>query len=112
MFLVQARKKLFSAAFRVDKSISTFFRRPPRILGHYYNVGLPLDVDDSLFRRENFCVDNLRYALDLAGWNIDCKIRPASWIRMRHTIGKVTEEILELSLGGMQENLVYKVSSF
>jgi hypothetical protein len=28
---------------------------------------------------------------------------------MRHTVGKVTEEILELSLGGAQDNLIYKV---
>jgi hypothetical protein len=28
---------------------------------------------------------------------------------MRHTVGKITEEILELSLGGAQDNLVYKV---
>ncbi|KZM24369.1 uncharacterized protein EKO05_0007134 [Ascochyta rabiei] len=109
IFLVQARKKLFSAAFRVDKSISTFFGRPPRIPGHYCDIGLPLDVDDHLFHQENFCVDHLRSVLDMAGWNIDCKIRPASWIRMRHTLGKVTEEILELSLGGAQDNLVCKV---
>ncbi|KAJ4312539.1 hypothetical protein N0V94_007396 [Neodidymelliopsis sp. IMI 364377] len=109
VFLVQARKKLFSAAFRVDKSISTFFGRPPRIPGHYCDVGLPLDIDDNLFHQENFCVDHLRSVLNMAGWNIDCKIRPASWIRMRHTVGEVTEEILELSLGGAQDNLVYKV---
>ena len=47
--------------------------------------------------------------VNMAGWNIDCKISPASWIRMRHIISKVTEEILELSLGGVQDNLVYKV---
>lgn len=108
-FLVQARKKLFSAAFRMDKTISTFFGRPPRIPGHYCDVGLPLDVDDSIFHREDFCVDQLHSGLNKAGWNIDCKIRPASWIRMRHTVAKVTEEILELSLGGAQADLAYKV---
>jgi hypothetical protein len=109
MFLVQARKKLFSAAFRVDKNMSTFFGRPPRIPGHYCDVGLPLDVDDNLFHQENFCVDHLRSVLNMAGWNIDCKIHPASWIRMRHIVGKVSEEVLELSLGGAQDDLVYKV---
>jgi hypothetical protein len=109
MFLIQARKKLFSAAFRVDKSISTFFGRPPRIPGHYCDVGLPLDVDDSLFRQESFCGGRLSSVLNMAGWNVDCKIRPASWIRMRHIVSKVTEEILELSLSGAQDNLVYKV---
>ena len=108
-FLVQARKKLFSAAFRVDKSISTFFGRPPRIPGHYCDIGLPLDVDDKLFHQEGFCVDHLSSVLDTAGWNTDCKIRPASWIRIRHNISKVTEEILQLSLGVTQDNLVYKV---
>lgn len=107
-FLVQARKKLFSAAFRIDKSISAFFGRPPRIPGHYCDVGLPLDVDDKLFHQENFSVDHLSSVLNSAGWNIDCKIRPASWIRIRHNISKVTEEILELSLGRAQDNLVYK----
>ncbi|KAG9202098.1 hypothetical protein G6514_004766 [Epicoccum nigrum] len=109
VFLIQARKKLFSAAFRVDKSISTFFGRPPRIPGHYCDVGLPLDVDDNIFHQENFCVDHLRSVVNMAGWNIDCEIRPASWIRMRYSVSKVTEEILELSLGGVQDNLDCKV---
>ncbi|GAB7321930.1 hypothetical protein MBLNU13_g03000t2 [Cladosporium sp. NU13] len=108
-FLVQARKKLFSAAFRMDKAISTFFGRPPRIQGHYCDVSLPLDVDDNLFHQEDFNVDQLFSGLNMAGWNIDCKIRPASWIRMRHIVGKVTEEVLELSLGGAQDDLVHKV---
>jgi hypothetical protein len=107
-FLVQARKKLFSAAFRVDKSISAFFGRPPRIPGYYCDVGLPLDVDDNIFHQENFCVDQISSVLNTTGWNIDCKIRPASWIRMRHIVSKVTEEILELSLGGAPHSLVYK----
>ena len=109
MFLVQARKKLFSAAFRVDKSISTFFGRPPRIPGHYCDVGLPLDVDDSIFHHDDFCADQIRTVLNMTGWNIDCKIRPASWIRMRHTVAKVTEEILELSLGDAKESLAFTV---
>lgn len=97
-FLLQARKKLFAAAYRLDKSISIFFGRPPRIIWRYCNVTLPLDIDDAHFRTSSTTLDHVSSSLTSDGWSCDGNVRPASWLRVRFGIARLKEQVLELFL--------------
>lgn len=98
-YLQQARRKVFAAAYRIDKSICIFFGRPPRISGHYCNISPPLDIGDEVFLIPGRALETMS-CLDPQGWNLDAKLRPASWLRVRLKIARLKEKVLELSLNG------------
>ena len=98
-FLQECRRKMFAAAYRNDKSLATYFGRPPRIPLQYSDVRPPLDISDESLMAEGQSMDAALSSLDENGWNTEQKIWPASFVRVRYIMSHFREEILELSLG-------------
>jgi Fungal specific transcription factor domain. len=46
-FLAESRKRLFTAAYRSDKSLASFLGRPPRIPKRYCTLVMPFDLGDA-----------------------------------------------------------------
>lgn len=100
-FLQEARRRVYAAAYRSDKTLSTFFGRPPMMAGRYSNRKLPLDLDDDIIATEDSNIlDAALTRLDKDGWNTERAIWPTSWIRLRRNMGVFRERVLELSLAG------------
>lgn len=103
-FLQEARRRVYAAAYRSDKTLSTFFGRPPMMAGRYSNRKLPLDLDDDTIATEDPNVlDAALSRLDKDGWNTERAIWPTSWIRLRKNMGVFREKVLELSLAGQTD---------
>jgi hypothetical protein len=100
-FLRESRRRLVAAVYRSDKSIATFFGRPPMMVSRYSDRKLPLDLDDKTVTSSDPQVISEALAeLDNEGWNTERKIHAASWIRMRFHCAVLKERFLEQSLAG------------
>jgi hypothetical protein len=115
-FLREARRRMFSAMYRSDKTLATFFGRPPLIAGRYCNRKLPFDLEQEMLMTEDASTLNAALArLDSQGWNTDGAIHNSTWVRLRYKVAVIREKVLELSLGGetddhLAENLEYVCS--
>ncbi|KAI9038829.1 fungal specific transcription factor domain-containing protein [Aspergillus affinis] len=100
VFILESRRRIFAAAYQLDKSVATFLGRPPRISWRHSDCSLPLDLaDDSLVGGPSE-FELASTSIDSKGWNVQNVIQRASWIRVRFLISTFREEILELSLQG------------
>ncbi|GIJ88175.1 hypothetical protein Asppvi_007093 [Aspergillus pseudoviridinutans] len=98
-FLSEARKRVFAASYRADKNIATFLGRPPRLLYHFCDVGLPLDIDDDSLVGDRLSLDKTIRQLTLDGWGtFNGGLRPATVIRLRYMVAMLREKVLGLSL--------------
>ncbi|KAF7588523.1 hypothetical protein BBP40_005550 [Aspergillus hancockii] len=98
MFLVESRRRLFAAAYHLDKSIATFLGRPPRISFRHSDCRLPLDINDNALEGDLAELEVALQSLDSEGWNTQGVIQRASLLRQRFLISTFREEILEVSL--------------
>ncbi|KAF2003421.1 hypothetical protein P154DRAFT_86277 [Amniculicola lignicola CBS 123094] len=100
-FLREARRRIYIAVYRSDKTLATFFGRPPMMNGHYTDRKLPLDLDDNVITTSDpqVLADTLA-KLDSEGWNTDGKLTSSSWPRVRFQLSKLKERMLEQSLAG------------
>ncbi|EPS29676.1 hypothetical protein PDE_04626 [Penicillium oxalicum 114-2] len=104
--LVESRRRVFAAAYQLDKSIATFLGRPPRIPLRYSDCQMPLDLPDDAFLSNQV---RLAYApgdLDSANWNVHSVFQRSSWMRVRFIVSTFREEILELSLQNVTSQVV------
>ncbi|EAU39251.1 predicted protein [Aspergillus terreus NIH2624] len=101
-FLVESRRRLFAAAYQLDKSIATFLGRPPRITQRHSDCRLPLDIGDEALS-SNAQIALASQSLDSNGWNLHGRFQRSAWIRLRFLISTFREEILELSLQSSKE---------
>lgn len=97
-FILESRRRLFAAAYQLDKSIATFLGRPPRISWRHSDCLLPLDISDGVLAGHPDIVEAAQISLDANGWSIIKVYQQASWIRLRFIISTFREEIPELSL--------------
>ena len=96
--LLELRRRNFAVAYRIDKSISTFLGRPPRLCLRYCNSKMPLDLDDSQLMEEGASFDLAVASVDQNGWSTGQKMHSSAWIRLRYIMATFREEILEMSL--------------
>jgi hypothetical protein len=100
-FLRETRRRIYAASYRSDKSLATFFGRPPMMNWRYSDRKQPLDLDDRIITSDNSEVVNEALTkLDVDGWNTDGICHPTSWVRLRTKMSIVKESFLELSLAG------------
>ncbi|KAJ5155339.1 hypothetical protein N7492_008142, partial [Penicillium capsulatum] len=97
-YLLESRRRLFAAAYQLDKSIATFLGRPPRIPLRYSDYQLPLDISDTALASDNEGLHFFKADLDENGWHLQRRFQRASWIRMRYILSTFRDEILELSM--------------
>ncbi|KAF2652265.1 hypothetical protein K491DRAFT_719106 [Lophiostoma macrostomum CBS 122681] len=100
-FLREARRRLYAAVYRSDKTLATFFGRPPMMAERYSDRKVPLDLDDNTISTSDPDALNRALAkLDENGWDTDGRIWSTSWVRLRYNMAVVKEQILEQSLAG------------
>ena len=103
-FMRESRRRIYSAVYRSDKTLATFFGRPPMMSRRYSNRQVPLDLDDKVLATSDSDVLNDTLSrLDSEGWNTDGKIWASSWIRLRRRPAMPKERILEQSLAGRED---------
>ena len=101
LFLRESRRRIYAASYRSDKSLATFFGRPPMMNWRYSDRKQPLDLDDRVITSDDpEVVNEALTKLDVDGWNIEGICRPTSWIRLRTNLSIIKERFLELSLAG------------
>lgn len=98
VYILESRRRLFAAAYQLDKSVATFLGRPPRISWRHSDCSLPLDLADDALVGSPSEVELASTSIDSKGWNMHNVFQRASWIRVRFLISTFREEILELSL--------------
>ncbi|RHZ62316.1 transcription factor domain-containing protein [Aspergillus thermomutatus] len=101
VFLLEQRRRLFAAAYQLDKSIATFLGRPPRISWRHSDCRLPLDISDEALTGSR---ELAQRSVTAEGWSCHAVYQRSAWIRLRFLISTFREEILELSLTKSSEN--------
>ncbi|RAH42494.1 uncharacterized protein BO95DRAFT_475802 [Aspergillus brunneoviolaceus CBS 621.78] len=100
IFLAETRRRIFAAAYQLDKTVATFLGRPPRISIRHSDCKPPLDLADEILTADSGHLQLITKTLDDSGWSLQEPpvFQRASWIRVRFELGTLREEILELSL--------------
>ncbi|KAJ4301285.1 hypothetical protein N0V90_003376 [Kalmusia sp. IMI 367209] len=107
LFLRESRRRLYAAVYRTDKSLADFFGRPPMMNRRYSDRKWPLDLDDEVVASDDLeMVNEVISKLDSDGWDLDAKIKPTSWIRLRVRLAVVKERFLEASLAGKKHDFL------
>ncbi|KAK7738380.1 hypothetical protein SLS53_006193 [Cytospora paraplurivora] len=95
----EARRRLASQSFVVDKVAACFNGRPPLLSRKYMLTPLPLDLPDEVLLSGPEPISRAVAALDEKGWNTDGKVYPTTILRARRMLASVTDEVMEVSLG-------------
>ena len=80
-WLSEIRKRTFCHAYNLDKSISTFMGRPPRLPRKYCAMQLPLDLDVAHLRLPAADLETELENLDEDGWNTAGEYRSTCYSR-------------------------------
>ncbi|KAF2108947.1 hypothetical protein BDV96DRAFT_586262 [Lophiotrema nucula] len=103
-FMRESRRRIYSAVYRSDKTLATFFGRPPMMSQRYSNRQVPLDLDDNILATsDSDLLSETLSRLDSEGWNTDGKIWASSWMRLRCRQAMLKERLLEQSLAGRED---------
>ncbi|KAF7713758.1 Fungal Zn(2)-Cys(6) binuclear cluster domain-containing protein [Penicillium ucsense] len=105
-FLMETRRRVFAAAYQLDKSVATFLGRPTRIPLRYSDCSMPLDLPDDAFVSDQAQLEYRSRDLDSDNWNVRGVYQRASWLRVRYIISTFREEILEVSLQNVTPHVV------
>ncbi|KAI9744750.1 MAG: hypothetical protein M1818_001675 [Claussenomyces sp. TS43310] len=96
------RRRLFSVAFQIDKSIASFTGRPPVLSYRYCTSRMPLDVSSHALLSTEANLTKVASTLSADGWNTDGQIYAATKLRMCMQLARIRDEILEISLGNQE----------
>ncbi|KAF2033852.1 hypothetical protein EK21DRAFT_57718 [Setomelanomma holmii] len=105
IFLREARRRMYSAVYRSDKTLAIFFGRPPMMAWRYSDRRQLLDVSDDIITSDD--PEELARAmsmLDGAGWSTEGSVYPASIVRLRCQHAVFKERLLEQSLAGDKDS--------
>lgn len=112
-FLREARRRVYSSIYRSDKTLATFYGRPPRMSKRYSDRKQPLDIDDDILTTSD--ADLLKATLsrlNSEGWDTESNVWSASWIKLRGHISEFKEGFLEQSLAGKRDgNIAQKLQA-
>ncbi|ROW04898.1 hypothetical protein VMCG_04902 [Cytospora schulzeri] len=95
----EARRRLISQIFVVDKAAASFNGRPPLLSRKYMLTPLPLDLCDEVLLSDPDTIAKAVEALDDNGWNKDGKCYSTTIVRARRMLASVKDEVMEVSLG-------------
>lgn len=95
----EARRRLISQIFVVDKVAASFNGRPPLLSRKYMLTPPPLDLSDEVLLSDRETIAKAVDALDENGWNRDGKFYSTTIVRARRMLASVKDEVMEVSLG-------------
>ncbi|KIV78944.1 hypothetical protein PV11_06543 [Exophiala sideris] len=113
-WLKEVRRKGQGYAYAIDKMLSTFVGRPPRISKRYCNIKTLLDLEYGELALEGDELAEACSRLDPNGWsslNESAKGRPSAFFRAFVLGAVIREDTLELCLNPAQDNLREKAQS-
>ncbi|KAF7959513.1 hypothetical protein EAE96_001129 [Botrytis aclada] len=96
---LEIKRRIFSAVFVNDKTLSIFTGRPPGLSRRYNSCPLPLDLEDEILLAGKETLQETASKLDENGWNKEGNIYSSSRTRASMMYGGIIDEILEISLG-------------
>ncbi|KAB8298710.1 hypothetical protein EYC80_000885 [Monilinia laxa] len=96
---LEIKRRIFSAIFVNDKTLSIFTGRPPGLSHRYNSCPFPLDLDDEILLADKNILQEAASKLDENGWNNEGSVYSCSRIRASMMYSSVIDEILEISLG-------------
>jgi chromatin structure-remodeling complex subunit RSC3/30 len=112
LFLLEMRKRLMAETYILDKCLSTFLGRPPRICRRFCAFELPLDLNTDTLMGGSQIQQYALQKLDDEGWNTEGRVTVVVAQRWIVLMTFVQEDILELSLGHhRKERLLEQVES-
>ncbi|GKZ22397.1 hypothetical protein AbraIFM66951_011565 [Aspergillus brasiliensis] len=97
-FRAEHRKRLVVATYAMDKGLSTFLGRPPRMIRRYITIEPPLDIAFTDIIASPEVLDAVMTRLDSNGWNMEGAYTRGSYARACFMMGVVREAVLEISL--------------
>ncbi|TGO55360.1 hypothetical protein BCON_0093g00330 [Botryotinia convoluta] len=100
---LEIKRRIFSAVFVNDKTLSIFTGRPPGLSRRYNSCPLPLDLEDEILLAGKETLQKAASKLDENGWNKEGNIYSSSRIRASMMYGEIIDEILEISLGTVNQ---------
>ena len=106
-WLQETRRRCLALAYSLDKGMSCFLGRPPRIAKRYCNIELPLDLTWDELALEGQALEDAKSALNSDGWNI---ARFTDGTQTSHAMRSfvmnslIKEDILEFCLGPLHDN--------
>jgi hypothetical protein len=103
-WMSELRKRVFAGTYVIDKSLSNFLGRPPRLPRKYCVMQLPLDLEPEHLRLPEAELEDIVNKLDQHGWNTNASLRGMVWIRCHFIISMICEDVLELSLAALPED--------
>lgn len=95
----EARRRLVSQIFNIDKVSASFSGRPPLLSRRYLLTPLPLDLDDEDLMGDKERLSRAIANLDSDGWGQDGKLYSTTILRARFVLCRNKDEIMELALG-------------
>ena len=95
----EARRRLISQVFVIDKVAASFSGRPPLLSRKYMLTPPPLDLGDEVLFSSPEVIAKAVEALDERGWNQEGKFYSTTIVRARRMLASVLDEIMEVSLG-------------
>lgn len=105
LFLREARRRLYASVYWQDKTLATFFGRPPMLAWRYSDRRQLLDISDEAITADDPAISNEAISkIGPNGWNIEGKIYPASYLRLRCQHAVFKERLLEQSLAGEKDS--------
>ncbi|PQE22027.1 fungal specific transcription factor protein [Rutstroemia sp. NJR-2017a BBW] len=96
---LEMKRRVFTAIFSNDKTLSVFAGRPPSLSHRYNACPLPLDLPDEILLADKHTLQEAAKNLDSDGWSTDMTISTASRIRAYMLYAMIMDEVLEMSLG-------------
>ena len=113
-WLKEIRRRGLGYAYAMDKMLSTFVGRPPRVSKRYCNIEIPLDLEYDELALEGDELASVCSKLDAGGWyprDDSARERASAFIRPYVLGASIREDTLELCLGPPQDNLREKAQS-
>lgn len=107
-WLMEVRRRALSQAYAMDKMLSTFVGRPPRISKRYCNIHIPLDLELVDLTLDDQALKERCLALDPAGWrlrNSSHTDKLSASVRMFTLGALLREETLELCLSPSRSDI-------
>lgn len=97
----EAKRRLVSQIFVIDKVAASFSGRPPLFNRRYMLTPPPLDLADEALLGDPNALDQAVQALDEQGWNVGGHLLHTTMVRARRLLMYVTDEVMEIALGNV-----------
>lgn len=102
----EAKRRLISQIFVIDKVAASFCGRPPLFSRKYMLTPPPLDLSDEDLLGDADSLARAVQALDDQGWNTNGDLFGPTMARARRLLMHVTDEVMEIALGNVMHTSI------